>query len=145
VISPGSDLAQDLPDLSRQLRLPGGLAQVQGQAQGGPEVGVDAGDRHGSLARGGLAPARDALDFVLGARPLLAADAELAPAPEVPPVPVEQIPCLHPFAGPDLPEKLEDFLRSGPRPVYLGFGSMTDPNAARTTTAVIRTPIVSEL
>jgi len=78
------------------------------------------------LARAGLPTTRDALAFVMGARPILAADAELAPAPCEPPVPVEQIPCLHPFAGPALPEKLDDFLRAGPAPVFLGFGSMTD-------------------
>jgi len=89
------------------------------------------------LTRAGLPPASDALDFVLGTRPVLAADAELAPAPIDPPVPVEQIPCLHPFEGPDLPEKLDGFLRSGPAPVYLGFGSMTDPTPDASTRTIL--------
>jgi vancomycin aglycone glucosyltransferase len=85
------------------------------------------------LAQGGQAPARHAIDYVLGEHPVLAADRELAPAAETSRVPIEQIPCLHPFDGPPLPEKLERFLDSGPPPVFLGFGSMTDPDPAATT------------
>jgi len=46
---------------------------------------------------------------------------------------VDQIRCRHPLEGEPLPRKLEGFLESGPPPVYLGFGSMTDPDPARTT------------
>jgi len=71
--------------------------------------------------------------FVLGKRPILAADAELAPAPLESAVGIERIPCLHPFAGPPLPEKLQHFLETGPPPVFLGFGSMTDPDPVGST------------
>jgi vancomycin aglycone glucosyltransferase len=85
------------------------------------------------LARDGAPPTADAMNLVLGKRPILAADAELAPAPLEPPALVEQIPCLHPFAGPPLPDKLEFFLAAGSRPVYLGFGSMPHPDPAEST------------
>jgi vancomycin aglycone glucosyltransferase len=48
-------------------------------------------------------------------------------------MPVVQIPCLHPRGGPPLPEKLERYLAAGPAPVFLGFGSMADPDPAATT------------
>ena len=50
---------------------------------------------------------------------------------------MEQIPCLHPLGGPALPPKLEAFLDQGEAPVYLGFGSMTDPDPATTTQRVL--------
>jgi UDP:flavonoid glycosyltransferase YjiC (YdhE family) len=86
-----------------------------------------------NLAGAGFAPVKSAVDYVLAERPLLAADAELAPAPSECAHAIEQIPCLHPLDGPPLPDKLRDFLGSGPRPVFLGFGSMTDPDPAATT------------
>lgn len=81
----------------------------------------------------GLGPVRDVLAHLLSERPVLAADAELAPCPTDSPAGIEQIPCLHPLEGEALPPKLEAFLEAGPPPVYLGFGSMPDPDAARTT------------
>jgi len=89
------------------------------------------------LAEGNAPPARDAIEFVLGRHPVLAADAELAPAPTESRFEIEQIPCLHPFEGPPLPEKLQDFIEAGTPPVYLGFGSMTDPDPATTTRALL--------
>lgn len=86
----------------------------------------------------GLAPTRDILDHFAGERPLLAADRALAPAPLDYPFPVEQVPCMHPFdAREPLPAKLEAFLASGPPPVYLGFGSMTDPDPRATTARIL--------
>jgi len=83
----------------------------------------------------GLAPARDLFEHFIGERPLLAADRTLAPLPTDLVLPVEQVPCMHLFDEREpLPAKLESFLASGPPPVYLGFGSMTDPDP-RTTTA----------
>jgi vancomycin aglycone glucosyltransferase len=85
------------------------------------------------LAAGGAPPVRNAIGYVLGDSPVLAADAELAPAPTETRFDVEQIPCLHPFEGPPLPEKLQDFIEAGDPPIYMGFGSMTDPDPAATT------------
>ena len=86
----------------------------------------------------GLAAARDAYRHVISARPVLAADEELGPAPRDCPFEVEQIPCLHPLGGPALPPKLEAFLDQGEPPVYLGFGSMTDPDPAATTRQLVQ-------
>jgi vancomycin aglycone glucosyltransferase len=81
----------------------------------------------------GLPSIGDFTSYLLSRRPLLAADGALAPAPRDAPVPVAQVPCLHPFEPEPLPPKLEAFLEAGPPPVYLGFGSMTDPRPAETT------------
>jgi hypothetical protein len=53
------------------------------------------------------------------------------------PFPFDQIRCLHPLAEEALPAKLESFLESDPPPLYLGFGSMTDPDPQRTTRALL--------
>jgi vancomycin aglycone glucosyltransferase len=81
----------------------------------------------------GLPPVRDALGHVLSPKPVLAVDSPLAPAPSDCAIPVAQIPCLHPRSGAPLPEKLEQFLAAGAPPVFLGFGSMPDPDPAATT------------
>ena len=81
----------------------------------------------------GLPPIRDIGRYLMSAGPLLAVDRELAEAPADAPFQVVQIPCLHPFEPEPLPAKLEAFLAAGPPPVYLGFGSMTDPRPAETT------------
>jgi vancomycin aglycone glucosyltransferase len=88
--------------------------------------------------RVGLPPVRDLFRHWLGQRPILAADAELAPAPRDWRSPVVQIPCLHPLRPEPLPAKLESFLDAGPPPVVVGFGSMTDPDPARTTAAILQ-------
>lgn len=81
----------------------------------------------------GLTPVRDLFPHLLSERPVLAADPELSSLPENCALPVDQIPCLHPFEPDPLPAKLDAFLAAGPAPVYLGFGSMTDPDPASTT------------
>jgi len=87
-------------------------------------------------ARLDLPPARDPYALCLGPRPILAAEEILAPAP--PDVKeVQTIGCLHPFEPTPLPEKVEQFLAAGEPPIYVGFGSMTDPDPARTTRLVL--------
>jgi vancomycin aglycone glucosyltransferase len=81
----------------------------------------------------GLPPVSDLLDHLLSARPVVAADPLLGALPSRCPLPFDQIPCLHAFDTDPLPAKLEAFLDSGPPPVYLGFGSMTDSAPAATT------------
>ncbi len=90
----------------------------------------------------GLPPLRDVHAHLLGRRPLLAADAELAPAPRSPGVEILQVPCLHrpQLHRPEdeaLPAKLRAFLEAGPPPVSVGFGSMAAPDPAATTRAVL--------
>jgi len=87
----------------------------------------------------GLAPVADPYRYVLGDRPVvLACDARLGPAPPDFEQEVEQVGYLHPEPGEPLPAKLESLLESGPPPVYLGFGSMTDPDPAATTRLLVR-------
>ena len=86
----------------------------------------------------GLAPATDLFAHLVGDRFLLAADRALAPLPTDVSFPCDQVPCLHPFdADEALPAKLEQFLASGPPPVFLGFGSMTDPDPKGTTAKLV--------
>ncbi len=82
-------------------------------------------------ARLGLPPVRDVYRHLLGDAPVLAADAALAPCPPEWSA-LLQIPALDPFREGPLPEKLEAFLRAGEAPVYVGFGSATDPDARAT-------------
>jgi UDP:flavonoid glycosyltransferase YjiC (YdhE family) len=91
-------------------------------------------------ARLGLPRLESAFRHLVGERPILAADADLAPRPADASVPIVQVPCLHPAAPAQaaLPPKLEAFLDQGSAPVYLGFGSMPDPDSAATTARVLR-------
>jgi vancomycin aglycone glucosyltransferase len=115
---------QRLPRWANRLAWWAGERFVQ-HALGGP---LDAGRR--AL---GLAPVVDLLGHVLGPAPLLAAEPELAPPPSDTRFDVRPIGCLHRFEEAPLPEKLDAFLCQGEPPVYLGFGSMTDPAPEATT------------
>jgi len=85
----------------------------------------------------GLGKLHDAFRYILSERPILASDRDLgSPGPDCP-IDVQQIRGLHPIDTSPLPEKLNAFLDAGPPPVYLGFGSMTDPAPAATTHAVL--------
>jgi UDP:flavonoid glycosyltransferase YjiC (YdhE family) len=87
-------------------------------------------------ARFGLPPVRDLYRRLVGERPVLAAEELLAPPPaDV--AGVQTIGCLHPFREAPLPDKLSDFLAAGEPPVYVGFGSMTDPDPAASTRLVL--------
>jgi vancomycin aglycone glucosyltransferase len=85
----------------------------------------------------GLARLRDIMTFTYGRSPLLAADPLLGPAPADTDLAIEALGCLHPFAPEPLPAKLEAFLQAGEPPVYVGFGSMTDPAPEATTRIVL--------
>jgi UDP:flavonoid glycosyltransferase YjiC (YdhE family) len=80
----------------------------------------------------GLDPVSDSYRHLATERPLLAADAALAPIPDDLSVEVDQVGYLLPKDETPLPRKLESFLEAGPPPVYLGFGSMmgSDPAGA---------------
>ncbi len=84
----------------------------------------------------GLPPVLDLYHHVLGSRPILATDPELARPPhDCAPQPV-QTGYLHPDEGGPLTDELEAFLAAGPAPVYVGFGSMGCPDPAGTTRAI---------
>jgi vancomycin aglycone glucosyltransferase len=84
----------------------------------------------------GLPPVADLYTLLRGERPIFAGEELLAPIP--PDVgDVQTIGCLHPFEEAPLPEKLDAFLASGEPPVYVGFGSMTDPDPKGSTRMVL--------
>ena len=85
----------------------------------------------------GLAPVSDLLDHLLSTRPVVAADPLLGVLPSRCSLPFDHIPCLHPFDVNPLPTQLEAFLDSGSPPIYIGFGSMTDPDPAATTRTLL--------
>jgi vancomycin aglycone glucosyltransferase len=78
----------------------------------------------------GLAPVEDVHSHILTDRPLLAADAALAPWPTPSELDVLQtgawiLPDRRPLSG-----ELEEFLDAGEPPIYFGFGSMLSPRTA---------------
>jgi UDP:flavonoid glycosyltransferase YjiC (YdhE family) len=85
----------------------------------------------------GLGKLHDAFRYILSERPILASDLDLGSPGADCPIDVQQIRGLHPVDTSPLPEKLQAFLAAGPPPVYIGFGSMTDPAPAATTHAVL--------
>ena len=85
----------------------------------------------------GLPPARDLYRMLLGDRLVLAAEPILAPLPADLECEVVRVGCLHPFEPEPLPAKLEEFLAAGEPPVYVGFGSMTDPDPGAATRLVL--------
>ncbi|HTF33415.1 MAG TPA: glycosyltransferase [Myxococcota bacterium] len=86
----------------------------------------------------GLPAVRDVLAYLVGERPTLAADPELAPLPSDCAIGARRIRALQPSPGDPLPPKLDSFLQQGPPPVYVGFGSMTDTDSARTTREIAK-------
>ena len=85
----------------------------------------------------GLAPVPRLYDHFITDRVLLASDAGLAPVPEDIGFGAVCVGALQADVEGELPEKLQAFLDGGPPPVYIGFGSMTDPDAAATTRLVL--------
>jgi UDP:flavonoid glycosyltransferase YjiC (YdhE family) len=81
----------------------------------------------------GLEPRPDVWSEVLGRHAHLAADAALAPGPTRHRHPVVQIGPLLLEDAAALSGETEAFLKAGPPPVYLGFGSMSDPDPRATT------------
>ena len=85
----------------------------------------------------GLGPVDDVWTELLGDAPLLAWDDALAPVPDD--APADAVPCGAWILPPaeELAPDVEDFLRAGPPPVYIGFGSMVDRRPTGTTKLVV--------
>lgn len=88
----------------------------------------------------GLAPAPAVWTALLADVTYLAAEPSLFPSPEqlAPTRELHQLGALfldEPNAA--LSPKLDAFLRAGPPPIFLGFGSMSDRNPAKTTAAIV--------
>lgn len=85
----------------------------------------------------GLPPTRTPMAGLMGARVLVAADPELAPLPAGAPATALQ---TDPWIFQDatiLEPRVEAFLRAGPPPVYVGFGSMVANKSLRLGRSVI--------
>jgi vancomycin aglycone glucosyltransferase len=100
-------------------------------------------------AQRGLAPIDDVLRHNITDHPWLAADATLAPLPATTGLTVFQTGAWVLEDSTPLSGELEDFLRAGEPPLYLGFGSMPAPQGASRTLidavrAVRRRAIVSK-
>ncbi|SEP05318.1 glycosyltransferase [Amycolatopsis saalfeldensis] len=79
---------------------------------------------NGCRARNGLPPVDHVRDYVIGARPWLAADPVLDPWPSASDLAVVQTGAWFQPDDRPLPADLEAFLDAGAPPVYVGFGSM---------------------
>jgi vancomycin aglycone glucosyltransferase len=91
----------------------------------------------------GLEPVERAWDHCLTSSPILAADPVLAPSPGKTRFAIAQTGALLFHEPLPLDRDLEEFLSAGPRPVYVGFGSMPDPDPQ--STVAILTRIVRSL
>jgi UDP:flavonoid glycosyltransferase YjiC (YdhE family) len=85
----------------------------------------------------GLAPIGDVWSHVIFHRLIVAADPGLAPLPPDAPTGVRQTGAVFMPEREDLPAEVERFLDAGPPPVYIGFGSMADPDAVTTSRRVL--------
>jgi vancomycin aglycone glucosyltransferase len=79
---------------------------------------------NGCRCRHGLPPVDHVRDYVIGARPWLAADPVLDPWPSASDLAVVQTGAWFQPDDRPLPADLEAFLAAGAPPVYVGFGSM---------------------
>lgn len=86
----------------------------------------------------GLAPISSAHTHVFNAdRAILCVDPELYPPPPDSPSSRAAVGALHLKTDGQLDPSTERFLAAGKPPVYVGFGSMTDPDPAVTTTLIV--------
>lgn len=87
----------------------------------------------------GLLPVKDVWTALIGKHPFVASDSALAPAPPdaVEALGLRQLPALTLEDPSPLSASVRAFLEAGPPPVYIGFGSMADPDPARTTARLL--------
>lgn len=81
----------------------------------------------------GLKPIPDVLDSITQNEILVASDYTLAPVPQDVALPFVQTGNWRLSSSEELSNELQHFLVSGVPPVYLGFGSMIEPDPGRTT------------
>jgi UDP:flavonoid glycosyltransferase YjiC (YdhE family) len=85
----------------------------------------------------GLPPVTRTWESLIGSHPIVACDPALAVAPTDYPLAVTQVGAMFAQQTEALSPELESFLQAGPPPVYIGFGSMSDPNPQKTTERII--------
>jgi vancomycin aglycone glucosyltransferase len=81
----------------------------------------------------GLSRVREVWSSLMGRTPVVACDPALASAPSDHRIPVAQVGALFAEEKADLSEEVRAFIEAGEPPVYVGFGSMSDRDPARTT------------
>lgn len=92
---------------------------------------------HQQRARMGLPRLRDSFAHLVSEWPVVASDPELGELAASGRHAAVQAAYLHPTHRDEVPAKVRDFIEAGPRPVYLGFGSMADPDPGSTTRLVL--------
>jgi vancomycin aglycone glucosyltransferase len=85
----------------------------------------------------GLPEIRDVIGYMVSERAIVATDPLLGELPEDAAEGIVQTGSLGLADDGDLDPALEDFLAAGETPVYVGFGSMPDPDPAATTRAIV--------
>ncbi|HEY8209506.1 MAG TPA: glycosyltransferase, partial [Myxococcaceae bacterium] len=86
----------------------------------------------------GLKPLRRIWNNLISARPIVACDPALAPAPsDWPGPPLDQPGAMFALERAPLSPEVSGFLDRGPPPVYLGFGSMSDRDPRATTARLL--------
>lgn len=88
-------------------------------------------------AERGLARTGNVWRTLLGTTPVAAFDPVLAPAPADAHVPITQVGALFAHEAEELSSEVSAFLDAGPPPVYLGFGSMSDPDPRGTANCLL--------
>lgn len=83
----------------------------------------------------GLTPISDVWRHLLGNRVIVASDPILGPVPDDVEIDYKQVGYFHLRQLTELTKEIEEFLTQGPRPLYVGFGSM--PEQARETTNLV--------
>jgi len=95
-------------------------------------------------ARLGLKPLGDVWNDLLWRRPMLASEPSFAPPPPDMRADVLQTGAWFMPEREELDRDLEAFLRAGPPPVYIGFGSMPDKDPVATSRLVVRAVLAAE-
>lgn len=85
----------------------------------------------------GLAPVSDTWMHLINQRLIIASEPALSLLPRDAVAGAVQTGAWFLQEQDELPEQLEEFLRAGPAPVFIGFGSMPDSNPSRTTRRVL--------
>jgi UDP:flavonoid glycosyltransferase YjiC (YdhE family) len=114
-------------------RLPRWLNRVSWSFNRGLFNGLLLGSLNEVRGQLGLSRAGDVVSSWIGRDPILAADPALAPTPAGHGPAITQVGALFLEDATELSEPTRAFLDAGPAPVYIGFGSMPDPDPARTT------------
>lgn len=86
----------------------------------------------------GLSPVKSAWDHILGDDIIIASDKEIAGVPPDAPISYSQPGYMHLTQPSQQYPELDDFLNSGPPPLYAGFGSMPKMDQAKIVSIIVQ-------